>query len=213
MKKSFSLKCVVSAVQMTGILFFIFSGCATQKPAVPTEKVAVQEAAPVQKAAALKSQEEEQVKIRIETNMGNIDATLFAKDAPKTVENFVALINKKFYDGIIFHRVIPDFMVQTGDPTGTGRGGPGYQFADEFSPKLRHSKAGIFSMANSGPNTNGSQFFITVAATPWLDNRHSVFGEVTSGMDVVEKISKAPRNAQDKPLQEIKMTRVTVLQK
>ena len=151
------------------------------------------------------------VKIKIETNMGMIEAKLFAAEAPKTVENFVKLTEKGFYDGIIFHRVIPDFMVQTGDPTGTGRGGPGYQFEDEFSPKLKHNKPGIFSMANSGPGTNGSQFFITVAATPWLDNRHSVFGEVTAGMDVVTKISLANRDRQDKPVSEIKMLKVSVV--
>ncbi|HRK62307.1 MAG TPA: peptidylprolyl isomerase [Candidatus Omnitrophota bacterium] len=150
------------------------------------------------------------VKVKIETNMGVIEASLFANEAPKTVENFVKLAEKGFYDGIIFHRVIPDFMVQTGDPTGTGRGGPGYQFEDEFSPKLKHNKPGIFSMANSGPGTNGSQFFITVAATPWLDNRHSIFGEVTAGMDVVTKISLASRDRQDKPVSEIKMLKVSV---
>jgi cyclophilin family peptidyl-prolyl cis-trans isomerase len=158
----------------------------------------------------LTKKDEETVKIKIETNLGVIEAKLFAAEAPKTVENFVKLTEKGFYDGIIFHRVIPDFMVQTGDPTGTGRGGPGYQFEDEFSSKLKHNKPGIFSMANSGPGTNGSQFFITVAATPWLDNRHSVFGEVTAGMDVVTKISLANRDRQDKPVSEIKMLKVSV---
>lgn len=152
------------------------------------------------------------VKIKIETNKGTIEADLFPKEAPKTVENFVTLAKKGFYDGIIFHRVIPGFMIQTGDPTGTGRGGPGYQFADEFSPNLKHDKAGIFSMANAGPNTNGSQFFITEAPTPWLDRRHAIFGEVTKGIDVVHAIANAPRNAQDKPNEEIKMTKVTVLE-
>lgn len=153
------------------------------------------------------------VKIKIETTLGDIYADLYAAEVPKTVENFVTLANKGFYDGIIFHRVIPDFMIQTGDPTGTGMGGPGYQFKDEFSAKLRHDKPGVLSMANSGPNTNGSQFFITEAATPWLDNRHSVFGQVTQGMDVVHKIAAAPRDRQDKPVQKIAMTKVTVLSK
>src|SRR3990167_3915934 len=121
----------------------------------------------------------------IETSKGTIVVELYADKAPKTVENFVTLAKKGFYNGIIFHRVIPGFMIQTGDPTGTGMGGPGYKFADEFSPDLRHSKAGIFSMANSGPNTNGSQFFITEAATPWLDGKHSVFGQVSKGMEEI----------------------------
>jgi len=154
---------------------------------------------------------EDIVKVKIETTMGDIYADLYAKEAPKTVENFVTLAKKGFYDGIIFHRVIPDFMIQTGDPTGTGMGGPGYQFADEFSPNLKHDKAGVFSMANSGPNTNGSQFFITEGPTPHLNNRHSIFGQVTQGVDVVKKIATAPRDGNDRPSQEIKMTKVTVL--
>ena len=153
------------------------------------------------------------MKIKIETTVGDIYADLYEADAPKTVANFVTLANKGFYDGIIFHRVIPDFMIQTGDPTGTGMGGPGYQFKDEFSPKLRHNKAGVFSMANSGPNTNGSQFFITDVPTPFLDDRHAVFGQVTEGMDVVHKIARAPRDRQDKPVQKIAMVKVSVLSK
>ena len=154
---------------------------------------------------------EDIVKIKIETTMGEIDADLYAKEAPKTVENFVTLAKKGFYDGIIFHRVIPGFMIQTGDPTGTGMGDPGYKFNDEFSPNLKHVTAGVLSMANAGPNTNGSQFFITEVPTPHLNNHHSVFGQVTNGMDVVHKIANASRDANDRPRQEIKMTKVMVL--
>jgi cyclophilin family peptidyl-prolyl cis-trans isomerase len=157
------------------------------------------------------TQGENTVKVKIETTLGEIQADLYSSEAPKTVENFVKLAKQGFYDGIVFHRVIPDFMIQTGDPEGTGRGGPGYSFADEFSPKLKHDKPGVFSMANSGPNTNGSQFFITQVPTPWLDRKHSVFGQVTQGMDVVNKIATAPTDRDDRPLQEIKMIKVTVL--
>jgi len=150
-----------------------------------------------------------------DTTEGRFKIELFAVQAPRTVENFVSLAEgaktgKPFYDGTIFHRVIPDFMIQGGDPEGTGRGGPGYRFADEFHAELKHSKPGILSMANAGPNTNGSQFFITVAATPFLDNRHSVFGEVTEGYEVVKKISQAPRNKQDRPVKEVRIKSVKI---
>jgi cyclophilin family peptidyl-prolyl cis-trans isomerase len=125
---------------------------------------------------------------KIKTDNGDITITLHADKVPNTVNNFVFLAKEGFYDNVIFHRVIHDFMAQGGDPTGTGRGGPGYQFNDEFHPDLRHNKPGILSMANAGPNTNGSQFFITHVPTPHLDNRHSVFGEVIDGMDVVLSI-------------------------
>ncbi len=145
-----------------------------------------------------------------DTTEGQFKARLFADETPKTVDNFVSLAEgtktgKPFYDGTVFHRVIPDFMIQGGDPEGTGRGGPGYQFADEFHDSLRHTKPGLLSMANRGPNTNGSQFFVTVAATPWLDKKHAIFGEVIEGYDVVKKISELPRNAQDRPAKEVKI--------
>jgi cyclophilin family peptidyl-prolyl cis-trans isomerase len=130
----------------------------------------------------------------LHTDKGDIKLELFADKTPKTVNNFVFLARQGFFDGTFFHRVIADFMVQGGDPTGTGRGGPGYRFADEFHPSLRHNKPGILSMANAGPGTNGSQFFITHVATPWLDNKHSVFGQVIEGMDVVNAIP--PRDPQ-----------------
>jgi cyclophilin family peptidyl-prolyl cis-trans isomerase len=126
----------------------------------------------------------------IETNRGVIVLKLYASQAPRTVNNFVCLADDGYYDGVPFHRVIRDFMVQTGDPTGTGRGGPGYTFKDEFDPKLKHDRPGILSMANAGPNTNGSQFFITHVPTPWLDGKHSIFGQVTQGQDVVNAIEQ-----------------------
>ena len=128
------------------------------------------------------------VKIKMVTTKGDIEATIFASKVPMTAANFLNLAKRGFYNGIAFHRVITDFMIQGGDPTESGRGGPGYKFADEFDKTLRHSKPGIFSMANAGPGTNGSQFFITMAETPSLNDRHSVFGEVTKGQDVVNKI-------------------------
>ena len=126
----------------------------------------------------------------IETNRGNIRVELYEDKVPKTVENFETLTKKGFYDGLKFHRVIPDFMIQTGCPEGTGRGGPGYNFKDEFHADLKHDGPGVLSMANSGPNTNGSQFFITHVATPWLDKKHSVFGRVIEGQDVVNAIKQ-----------------------
>jgi len=151
-------------------------------------------------------------KATIETTKGIIVVELFSDGAPKTVENFIKLAQDKFYDGIIFHRVIPGFMIQTGDPTGTGSGGPGYKFEDEFNKSLRHDSPGMLSMANSGPNTNGSQFFITLGATPWLDDRHSIFGKVVSGYDVAEAIVAVDRDGSDKPRDEISMVSVTIEQ-
>jgi cyclophilin family peptidyl-prolyl cis-trans isomerase len=129
----------------------------------------------------------------IHTDRGDIHLRLFAAETPLTVNNFVFLAKDGYYDGVSFHRVIPDFMVQGGDPTGTGRGGPGYTFMDEFHADLRHDGPGVLSMANAGPGTNGSQFFITHVATPWLDRKHSVFGRVTEGQDVVDSIRQGDR--------------------
>ena len=159
------------------------------------------------------------------TSEGNFTVRLFDQEAPKTVENFVGLaegtkewtdprtnqkVTKPYYDGVIFHRVIDGFMIQSGDPLGQGIGGPGYNFDDEFHPKLRHDKAGILSMANRGPNTNGGQFFITLGPTPHLDDRHSVFGEVAEGMDVVRKIGSTPTGAQDRPVKDIVIQTITI---
>ena len=143
----------------------------------------------------------------LHTNHGSIAIELFDDDAPKTVENFVKLARDGFYDGVIFHRVIPNFMIQGGDPTGTGRGGPGYTFDDEFNDNK--VVRGALAMANAGPNTNGSQFFIVTAeATPWLDGKHTVFGRVTEGMDVVDTISNVATDSEDRPHDEVKIERV-----
>jgi cyclophilin family peptidyl-prolyl cis-trans isomerase len=143
----------------------------------------------------------------LHTSEGAVEVELYPDDAPKTVENFERLARDGFYDGVIFHRVIPDFMIQGGDPTGTGSGGPGYEFEDEFNE--HRVVRGALAMANAGPNTNGSQFFIVTAeATPWLDGKHTVFGRVTSGMDVVDRIAAAATDANDKPLTPIAIERV-----
>jgi peptidyl-prolyl cis-trans isomerase B (cyclophilin B) len=143
----------------------------------------------------------------LHTNAGPIKVRFFDDDAPKTVENFRKLAGDGFYDGVIFHRVIPDFMIQGGDPTGTGMGGPGYTFEDEFND--HKVERGALAMANAGPNTNGSQFFVVTAeATPWLDGKHTVFGRVTSGMDVVDAISQVETDANDKPREAVVIERV-----
>ncbi len=143
----------------------------------------------------------------LHTNHGPIELELHDDDAPKTVENFRKLAGDGFYDGIIFHRVIPDFMIQGGDPTGTGMGGPGYTFEDEFND--HKVERGALAMANAGPDTNGSQFFVVTAeATPWLDGKHTVFGRVTSGMDVVDVISQVDTDANDKPREAVVIERV-----
>lgn len=148
-----------------------------------------------------------------DTNKGNFKIELFEDKAPITTQNFIKLANDGFYNGLIFHRVIPNFMVQGGCPDGTGRGGPGYTIKDEFHPDLKHDTKGILSMANVGPNTGGSQFFITVAPTPWLDGHHSVFGKVIEGMGVVDNISKVETGRNDKPLQAVVINKINIIQK
>jgi len=163
-----------------------------------------------------------------ETTLGNFTVELFEDKTPKTVANFTELAEGSrewthprtrtkhtmpYYDGIVFHRVINGFMIQGGDPMGQGTGGPGYQFADEFHPELRHDRAGILSMANAGPNTNGSQFFITLGPTPHLDRKHSVFGAVVKGLDVVQKIGATPVDRSDRPMTPVVMTKVTIERK
>lgn len=144
------------------------------------------------------------------TNKGNFKVELFNNKAPLTTGNFIKLVSEGFYNGLIFHRVIPSFMIQCGCPHGTGRGGPGYTIRDEFHPDLKHNTKGILSMANSGPNTGGSQFFITVAETPWLDKHHAIFGKVIEGYEVVEAISKVDKDRNDKPMQSIKINTITI---
>ena len=146
----------------------------------------------------------------LRTTLGDIRIELYRDRAPKTVDNFVSLVRKGFYNGVTFHRVIPGFMIQGGDPKGDGTGGPGYEILDEFHPSLRHDGPGVLSMANAGPNTGGSQFFITLAPTSWLDGKHAVFGRVRSGQEVVDKIAAVPRDAHDRPRTPVRIVEASV---
>ena len=150
-------------------------------------------------------------KIQFTTNKGVFEAQMFEEKAPQTTKNFIELTEKGFYDGLIFHRVIDGFMIQGGDPTGTGRGGPGYRIKDEFGEGLAHDSEGILSMANAGPDTGGSQFFITLAPTPWLNGHHAIFGKIVKGMDVVREIGSVATNFQDRPVDPVVMEKVEVL--
>lgn len=150
-------------------------------------------------------------KIKFTTNKGIFVAEMFEDKAPLTTKNFIELVEKGFYDGIIFHRVIDGFMIQGGDPTGTGMGGPGYKIKDEFGEGLKHDDEGIMSMANAGPNTGGSQFFITLAPTPWLNGHHAIFGKVVEGMDVVRLIGVVPTDFRDRPREAVTMEKVEVV--
>ncbi len=148
--------------------------------------------------------------VTLRTTLGDIRIELYRDRAPKTAENFLTLARKGFYTGLTFHRVIPEFMIQGGCPKGDGTGGPGYTIPDEFHPELRHDGPGVLSMANAGPNTGGSQFFITLAATSWLDGKHAVFGRVRSGQDVVEKIAAVPRDGNDRPRSPVRIVETTI---
>lgn len=201
---------------LTGLLSLSLLVCAANPP--EPKPISIKEA-----LAGIKGKGE--LRAKLETNHGTIEIRLFEGLAPRTVANFVGLARGKqpyidsktrqvrkgkFYDGLIFHRVIPNFMIQGGDPTGTGRGGPGYKFADEFYPTLKHDKPGILSMANAGPNSNGSQFFITERPTKHLDNRHSVFGEVVKGIEIVRKIARVKTVSGNKPVEDVVMKKVTI---
>ncbi|KFA47862.1 hypothetical protein S40293_06453 [Stachybotrys chartarum IBT 40293] len=151
----------------------------------------------------------------LETSMGSLTVELYTTHAPKTCENFVGLARRGYYNATIFHRIIPNFMVQGGDPTGSGRGGTsvyGDKFDDEIHPALKHTGAGILSMANSGPNTNGSQFFITLAPTPWLDGKHTIFGRVKSGLGVVKRMGLVKTGPEDRPVEEVRIVKARVLE-
>ncbi len=150
-------------------------------------------------------------KVKVTTNKGEFVIEMFEDKAPLTTKNFIELVEKGYYDGIVFHRVIEDFMIQGGDPTGTGMGGPGYKIKDEFGEGLRHDDEGILSMANAGPNTGGSQFFITLAPTPWLDGKHAIFGKVVEGMPIIRTIGMCRTDFRDRPVEEVVMEKVEVL--
>lgn len=178
----------------------------------PIQSLEVQQMEPKQSVAEQPVKSKSSIVV-FETNLGTIEFQLFPEIAPKTCENFLGLVKKGYYDGVIFHRVIKEFMIQGGDPTGTGRGGTsiwGKPFEDEVTQEKKFDKKGLLAMANSGPNTNGSQFFITTKDTPWLHMRHTIFGEVTKGYDTVEKIENSKKNKEDRPLEEIKIIKAFI---
>ncbi len=181
------------------ICFLLLFGCASQVPTTKDIKNDVNPE-PIPEVDVMANKH-----AIIETNLGIVEIELYEERAPITTKNFIDLAEKGFYDGLIFHRVIKGFMIQGGDPEGTGRGGPGYHIKDEFHPELRHNSAGILSMANAGPNTGGSQFFITLAPTPHLDNHHSVFGKVVKGEDVLKKIGSVETGVADRPVEDVVM--------
>lgn len=191
----------VLLIALTLIVAVSLTGCAQPAPQAPAAPEAPKQASGKNSIAVF------------ETSKGTFKIELFEDKAPKTAKNFIDLANKGFYNGIIFHRVIDGFMIQSGDPNGNGTGGPGYTIPDEFSPTLKHDSAGVLSMANRGPNTGGSQFFITLVPTPWLDNKHAVFGKVVEGLDVVKTIGKVKTATNDKPVEDVVIKKITIERK
>ncbi|MBW3010863.1 peptidylprolyl isomerase [Candidatus Woesearchaeota archaeon] len=197
----------VTALLLILMLAFVI-GCSNSEPEDVTAKAVQQvEDNPVQEVKEMSTT------IKIHTNHGDMTFRLYDAEAPKTVENFKKLIKDGFYDGLVFHRIIPNFMIQGGCPKGDGTGGPGYNIPDEFSPALKHDRKGILSMANAGPNTGGSQFFITLVPTPWLDNHHSIFGELIEGEKVLDEIGSVETGAMDRPKEPVVMEKVEILSK
>ena len=196
-------KYVMSLMVMVTLFMFAAAGCGNTAPAKQPENTPKTEVQAKTNEAAKNSV------ALFETSKGNFRVELFEDKAPITSKNFITLANKGFYNGLIFHRVIADFMIQGGDPKGNGTGGPGYTIPDEFHPDLKHEQ-GVISMANAGPNTGGSQFFITLKPTPWLNNKHAVFGKVIEGMDVVQAIGKVKTGAQDKPVEDVVIKKITI---
>jgi len=186
----------------------LMTGCSNESKPTPADKPTPK--AENEKPAAAPAPEAKNRVARFETSKGTFKVELFESKAPLTTKNFIDLATKGFYDGVIFHRVIDGFMIQGGDPTGTGRGGPGYNIPDEFHADLKHDSPGIISMANAGPNTGGSQFFITLGPTPHLNKRHAVFGKVIEGLDVVKAIGKSATGPGDRPLDDVVMKKVTI---
>jgi len=195
---------IISMFLVLVVQGFLVAGC-SNSPSAPTTPV-TPDNTPKQTITKKNSV------AKFETTQGNFTIELAEDKAPITTKNFIDLVNKKFYDGLIFHRVIDGFMIQGGDPNGTGRGGPGYKIPDEFHPDLKHNAPGVISMANSGPNTGGSQFFITLAPTPHLDQKHAVFGKVIAGLDVVQAIGKVKTGSMDKPVEDVVIRKITIEQ-
>lgn len=199
------LKKLASMFMLLVVPVLVFTGCTGNTKSAPEPAPAAPAAAPAETKPAVANRV-----ATFETSKGIFKVVLFEDKAPLTTKNFIDLVNKKFYDGLQFHRVIDGFMIQGGDPKGNGTGGPGYTIPDEFHPDLKHNKAGILSMANAGPNTGGSQFFITLDATPWLDKKHAVFGQVVEGLEVVKTIGKVKTNSSDKPLEPVVINKITI---